>query len=72
MEEGENRARIIPTPNPDPDQEQGGLGVWCGVKRQRAETVAGPRPRVRPTSDVTRAVETKRRPLESFSFRDYI
>ena len=45
MEEGENRARIIPTPNPDPDQEQGGLGVWCGVKRQRAETAAGPRPR---------------------------
>ena len=32
MEEGENLARTIPTSNPDPDQEQGGLGVWCGVK----------------------------------------
>ena len=40
MEEGENLTRTIPTSNPDPDQEQGGLGVWCGVKsqeRQRAE-----------------------------------
>ena len=37
MEEGGNLARTIPTPNPDPDQEQGGLGVWCGVNRQRAE-----------------------------------
>ena len=37
MEEGGNLARTIPTSNPDPDQEQGGLGVWCGVNRQRAE-----------------------------------
>ena len=54
MEEGENLTRTIPTSNPDPDQEQGGLGVWCGVKRQRAERsrTLGP---VRPTSDATRA-----------------
>ena len=37
MEEGGNLARTIPTSNPDPDQEQGGLVVWCGVNRQRAE-----------------------------------
>ena len=41
MEEGENLVRTIPTsnpdPDPDPDQEQGGLDVWCGVNRQRAE-----------------------------------
>ena len=41
MEEGGNLARkimrTIPTSNSDPDQEQGGLGVWCGVNRQRAE-----------------------------------
>ena len=36
-QEGGNLARTTPTSNPDPDQEQGGLGVWCGVNRQRAE-----------------------------------
>ena len=54
MEEGENLARTIPTSNPDPDQEQGGLGVWCGVNRQRAERSRALGP-VRPTSDATRA-----------------
>ena len=39
MEEGGNLARTIPITNPDPDQEQGCLGVWCGVKRQRAERI---------------------------------
>ena len=38
MEEGENLVRTIPTSNLDPDQEQqGGLGVVCCVRRQRAE-----------------------------------
>ena len=54
MEEGGNLARTIPTSNPDPDQEQGGLGVWCGVNRQRAERSRALGP-VRPTSDATRA-----------------
>ena len=54
MEEGGNLARAIPTSNPDPDQEQGGLGVWCGVNRQRAERSRALGP-VRPTSDATRA-----------------
>ena len=49
MEEGKNLARTIRTSNPDPDQEQGGLGVCgvCGVRRLRAKTAAGPRPRAR-------------------------
>ena len=54
MEEGGNLARTIPTSNPDPDQEQGGLSVWCGVNRQRAERSRALGP-VRPTSDATRA-----------------
>ena len=47
MEEGKSLARTIRTSNPDPDQEQGGLGVCgvCGVRRLRAKTAAGPRPR---------------------------
>ena len=53
MKEGGNLARTIPTSNPDPDQEQGGLGVWCGVNRQRAERSRALGP-VRPTSDATR------------------
>ena len=54
MKEGGNLARTIPTSNPDPDQEQGGLSVWCGVNRQRAERSRALGP-VRPTSDATRA-----------------
>jgi hypothetical protein len=48
MEEGENLARTIPTPNLEsrPRPRAGRFGcVVCGVKRQRAETAAGPRPR---------------------------
>ena len=68
MEEGGNLARkimrTIRTSNSDPDQEQGGLGVWCGVNRQRAE-----RSRalglVRPTSDATRAANAAQPPARS-------
>ncbi len=72
MEEGKNLARTIPTSNPDPDQEQGGLGVWCGVKRGKERSGREPKAQgpVRPTSDAARAAAnanaaqptTRRRP----------